>query len=409
MDEMEPDRTVSRMEGQDLALVAWETPDRPMEVGGMLTFRLEPGSVMPTLHDVREAIRPTLVREPRLHQRILRRRLRAPVWESARSFALRQHVRHARVPRDGVTALLERPLPDGHPPWSIWVLPGHPDSTSFTLVLKAHHALLDGDSAISFFERLFGVSSPGGRGARRPLRALRPRLGEALHLVRSLVQRGPETPLTGPVAASERHHVFELDDALLRERAKANGATRFEAVLAALAEGVDNWLEGETGRGSPDGLRAFCPVALGGSEEGLGNRIAPWIVPLGRIDGTQRAERSASARGGAWLAGWVRGPGAWLARLGMGIAARRRAFHLVLSQVPGLSPRNRFLGARLQGFVPWVPLLPGLRVSLGVCRVGPRLFVGVREAFPDPDQGARFVRSVGDVLTERFTRRSHAA
>ncbi len=409
MEHVSPERKIAPLEGQDLALVAWETPERPMEVAGLLSFGLGPGAAMPTLDEVREAVRPTLIREPRLHQRILRRRLRAPVWESARSFALRQHVRQASAPEEGAHVLLERPLPEGRPPWSIWFVPGAPDASSFTLVLKAHHALLDGASAIAFFERLFAPPGGAARRTRRGRRAERPRFAEALHLVRDLLRRGPATPLTGPVGPDHRHHAFEIDDAILRERSAAGNGSRFDVVLGALSEGVEGWLTQETGEPVPDGLRAFCPVGMGGSRDRLGNRIAPWIVPLGRAERSRRPEHLRAARGGAWLSRCVRGPGRWLARLGMRLAARRSAFHLVVSQVPGLSDRTPFLGAQLHGFVPWIPLLPGLRASVGFCRVGPRVFVGVREAFPDPAQGERLVARLREALTEGITRRSHAA
>ena len=88
----------------------------------------------------------------------------------------------------------------------------------------------------------------------------------------------------------------------------------------------------------------------------------------------------------ARLVSWL---GGWLARAGMAIAARRRAFGVVVTNVPGPARPLELLGARLSALHPFVPLFPGQRLSIAVLRYDDRLFWGLTTGWRDRERGVR--------------------
>ena len=204
-----------------------------------------------------------------------------------------------------------------------------------------------------------------------------------------------------------------MDAASFRSAAQVLGGTHNDALLASVSGALRRWLSG-AGLRVPATLRAFCPVNLRRSDEepGRGNRISLWMVdlPLGvpdlrsRIehlrDATRRHKRRGDARGGVSVARLAERLGTWVSTAGMAVAAFRRAFHLVVTNVPGPSRPLHLLGAELESLVPFAPLFPGQRVAVAVVSYAGRLHVGVNDGWQGRAPGNRFATDLREALAD---------
>ncbi len=347
-------------------------------------------------------------------------RLVAGRWEPATDFAIERHVRQTSEDADHVLAA---PLDRKRPLWEVWLAPRQGAGEGFALLIKIHHALIDGVGGIALLDRLLRPAPQ--HAPRSPTRSItqasparkRPRkrtLGErgrelisALRLVREHFRSFPPNPLNGEVGPHRRHIGFTIDAARFDAVARSLGGTRNDLLLATCTGALRRFLA-EEATPTPAALRAFCPVNLRprGGAKGFGNRIAPWLVslPIARVDLRARLEeireqtralrRRRAHHGGDRVARVVEYLGGWVARFGVAIAARRRAFSLVITQVPGPARPLDLLGAPLDRLFAYVPLFPGQRASVAVVNLGGRLCVGIAEAWPDPDRGERFAAAM---------------
>jgi diacylglycerol O-acyltransferase / wax synthase len=112
---------------------------------------------------VRRAIEPKLHLVPRFRQLLYRPRrgLGWPLWVDAPSFGLTDHVRAWPLPAPGDEAQLlaacaelwRRRLDPSRPRWEAWLLPGLP-ADRVGLLLRAHHAMVDGVAGVAAFAAL---------------------------------------------------------------------------------------------------------------------------------------------------------------------------------------------------------------------------------------------------------------
>ncbi len=409
------------LSGQDLSFLAWESPDRPMHIAVRADFRAPRGRRIPTLAELRRVLAARARREPRLRSRLRRRAWRRPRWEAA-ELHIERHVRFAPSATDrrqSIDEILRAPLDLAAPPWEVWLLPG-PTRGAFTLLIKIHHALVDGVAGAALLERLLGgaTARPGASASRpRRRRPLAPRA--MLRFVRDQLRGGPRTDLNGGVGP-RRHHELDAEASEFDADARARGATRNDLVLATVAGALRRWLHRLHGDEAPGPVRAFCPVNLraGGERGGSGNHISPWIVelPVGEPDRdlrlarvrrtTRKLKRRREQRGGDGMARVIARLGPWVARLGMALAARRRAFQVVVTHLRGPS-RLDLLGCRLTRLVAFAPLFPGQRLSVAVVEYDGKLFWGVAEGWRRSSRGVRFA---GDLARELASvTPSHAA
>jgi len=265
----------------------------------------------------------------------------------------------------------------------------------FMLLIKIHHALTDGIAGVALFERLLGGDAVRPIRSRSPQRSRTPgwsAMPAASRFLRDQFRRSPRTPFNGKVGPERHHHVFEFATADFDSIASRLGATRNDLLLAVVAAAMKKWLgrENHLPIAKLVGLRAFCPVSLrsSGDRGRFGNRISPWFVDLpmdestfedrvARIHAATRAlRRTGSARGGDTVARAIELLGAWVAKLGMVIAARRRAFNIVVTNVHGPRRSIGFMGGTLQRLVAFAPLFPGQRVSVALVEYAGCLTVG---------------------------------
>jgi WS/DGAT/MGAT family acyltransferase len=400
-----------------------------MAVGGLLVFESEPALTRATVAD-RIAERIHLV--PRLRQRLEEPPLGLanPVWTDDTGFDLDWHVRQVSLPAPGgeaeLGALVGREfshrLDRSRPLWEATVIEGMEGGRQ-GLLIKVHHALVDGMAAIGMAALVLDpspepltISAPEeewtprkydarrhvARLAAKPL-GLTPRLMArafdpdprraasdvrrttevALELARARPQ-APMTPLNHPISPNRRYAVAHTDLALLKAAGRAAGGTVNDAVLAVVAGMLGRYLAAAGADAVAPGGRtpvALVPVSVRDSDaEGeLGNRISTVFVDLPVTDReissriaaiaaqTRQLKQSAAVRAGALMVG----ASGWAPPLVSGMLARAmgtvRAFNLVVSNVPGPQQPFFMAGARMREIYPVVPLNPanqGLTVGI---------------------------------------------
>src|SRR5262245_24820971 len=253
---------------------------------------------------------------------------------------------------------------------------------------------------------------------------------------RFAAQPAPASPLNTPIGAQRRFATARADLQDYRRirarqappvarQASAAGqwtSTVNDVVLTVLAGGLRAWLlsRGESvGRGSF--LRALVPVSVrSGAENALGGltpvlTAASYFVdlPIGEPDPLvrlyqvgfrMRAHNVSGQRVGAdALTGLSGFAPPTLHALGARAAGglSRRAYNLVVTNVPGPQEPRYVAGAQLLESYPVVPLIPGQALSIGVTSYLGNVCIGLnadRDALPDLDVVAQCMTDALDEL-----------
>jgi diacylglycerol O-acyltransferase len=282
---------------QDAAWLLIESPERPMNVGG-LTLLEPPADAGPTWvreQIVEPALEHTEVRPP------LNRRLRHPhgrmgifEWEET-EVDLTFHVRHLALPAPGrvrellvLISQLHSPLLDRHRPlWELYVIEGLADGRA-AVYAKFHHSLMDGMAAfrqmlaplsrspddrdlpppwaverghreaedrpvdpLSRLSRLAAgaTRTAGGaltqaRGAARVAQAFTDQLAASLRSQAEVMPfQAPPSMLNVPLTAARRFVAQSYDFARFRSVARAAGVTVNDVVLAVCGGSLRAYLE----------------------------------------------------------------------------------------------------------------------------------------------------------------------
>jgi WS/DGAT/MGAT family acyltransferase len=386
---------------------------------------------------------------PRYRQRLAYIPLeRHPVWVDDARFNLFYHVRHTALPRPGEERQLKRlcgrimsqKLDPTKPLWEVWVVEGLADDR-FALITKTHHAMVDGIAGMDLLtvalspapDPTVAPPSPwrprpeptalqllagelGRRGAgvvalsRQALRvATEPRrvLGLARDALTGVAEYlGPgtfpaaRTRLNPELGPHRRFDWIRFDLAAVKRVKESLGGTLNDVVLATVAGAARRFL---AARGEPvEGMdfRAMVPVSTrADAERGrTGNRVVNFVVPLpiGEPDALARYQRvmaamqqqktSHAAQGGELieeLADWtVTGV---LTQI-VGLAARRQAWNLVVTNVPGPQLPLFLLEAPLRETYPVVPLFKQQGVGIALFSYDGGLYWGFNadwDALPD--------------------------
>ncbi|MEV8443540.1 wax ester/triacylglycerol synthase domain-containing protein [Actinosynnema sp. NPDC051121] len=144
--------------------------------------------------------------------------------------------------RDAVDAIMAQELPPGAPPWQCWLIRGYAEG-EWAILVKAHHALLDGASLIQMACRLLG-GAPDNRAPRRPRRKRR---ADLIVVARGLLRYAMRflPPANGSFAfegTGERRFAWAtIPLAALRRVADRHGCTVNDVFLAALTTVLREW------------------------------------------------------------------------------------------------------------------------------------------------------------------------
>ena len=369
---------------------------------------------------IREWIGARLHLVPRYRQKLARVPLaEQPVWVDDLNFNLQYHVRHTSLPPPADERLLKRlagrimsqKLDRGKPLWEVWAVEGL-EGDRFALITKAHHCMVDGISGIDLIATLlrpnpemkcepaprwFPRPAPSGsqlladeiRHRLRTPMAFADRAREALRdplasfesarqtataigeTIAAGLRPASRTPLNPAYIGPHRRFdwiAFDLND--VKEIKNRLGGTVNDVVLATVAGAIGTYLKQR--RVSVQGLdfRAMIPVNLRPlSDRGrLGNRLAVLLaeLPIGEPDPRRRLQRVIETMARMKQSGQVRGSelleelSDWTAPAVLNqtvrMAARVRAFNLVVTNVPGPDIPLYLCGAPLLEPYPVVPL-----------------------------------------------------
>jgi WS/DGAT/MGAT family acyltransferase len=313
---------------------------------------------------------------------------------------------------------LSEPLDRTRPLWRIHLAPALDDGST-GLVMKAHHAMVDGKSAVELALLLLDLDPdaappeplpwrprPAPSGTRLALEALAERTAEPLRLSFGLARTAANPARSARLAGTLRRAALAVGEDMLRpapasyvnapigprrtlvgysapldgmlEVKRAHDATLNDVALTVVA-GALRELAHASGR-VPRPLKVMVPVSLRAADDAasLGNRISFVFIelpvhlhrPLDRLAAIKAAttafKESGRASGGEVV----------LSALGMlpeplkdraaKLAASPRMYNLTVSNVPGPRVPVYLLGAELIEAFPVIPLSEKHAISIGM-------------------------------------------
>jgi WS/DGAT/MGAT family acyltransferase len=373
-----------------------------------------------------------------------------PLWVDDPNFNLLYHVRHTALPFPGDARRLKRlfgrimsqKLDRSRPMWEIWFVEGL-EGGRLGVLSKVHHSMIDGISGVDLLAAFMGLDSeyrpdsidhrwlprpaPGPlklasdeirRQASLPVRMTR----ELVHSLRTPGQafagathtasgfgkglrdaltQASETSLNVPPGPHRRFDTARFDLGVVREVKTRLQGTLNDVVLGCVAGAVRHFLSarGEAVSKVRD-FRAFVPISTRSAEERgtLGNRVVMVEVPLPVSESDPRRRmkqicertRELKASGRAEATELLEEISDWtatslLTRMTF-MAASRRSFNLIVTNIPG-PPRPVFMnGARLLGVYPLAPLYENQTLSVALLSYDQSLCWGFNadwDAVPD--------------------------
>lgn len=410
-----------------------------MHVGWKGIFEPRDGAPL-SVEELRRSIAGRLRHAPRFRQRLAFTPggFAEPVWVDDERFDVAEHVVALAEPGQVLTrsrfdelcdAALSLPLDRRRALWSLHVAP-QLDDGSLGLVMKAHHAMVDGKSAVELALLLLDLSPdapeaqaddwaprPAPSSARLALDAMLDSGGESLRAAagfaravtsprlagtlrraalavgEDLLRPAPSSYVNGQLSAQRilLHHTHDIQPLL--EAKTRLGVTLNDVALAAVS-GALRELAMRAGE-RPQPLKAMVPVSTRAPEQAadLGNRISFVFVDLpvqiagaaDRLDAiraaTARFKEQGRAAGGAAVLGSLGAMPAPVKEAAARMAAAPRTYNLTVSNVPGPRIPVWLRGCELREAVPVIPLADGHALSIGIFSYGDRITFG---AYADP-------------------------
>jgi WS/DGAT/MGAT family acyltransferase len=372
-----------------------------------------------------------------------------PVWVDDEHFNVLYHVRHTALPLPGderrlkrlVGRIMSEKLDPLKPLWELWFVEGLEEGR-LAVISKVHHCLIDGISGIDLLAAFMGRETdhrpePSDhrwlpRPAPRRLRLLRDELSrraamprrllsqaaralrdpedtvqEVSHKVAGLaraltkaIEPASETPFNVPIGPHRRFDWTRFDLGVVREVKQRLGGTVNDFVLACVAGSARRYLI-DHGVDTDDlDFRAFVPVSTRTAEQrgALGNRVSLLVAPLpvaepdprrrlqAVIETTRELKQSGQAEGSALLEDVSDWTAPSLLSAVNRMAASRRAYNVVVTNVPGLDFPVYMNGCRMRASYPVVPLFEGQALGIAVLSYDGSLCWGFNadwDALPD--------------------------
>ncbi|MFB4315916.1 wax ester/triacylglycerol synthase domain-containing protein [Actinomadura sp. 21ATH] len=336
-----------------------------------------------------------------------------PQWIALPGFDPAAHV-SARVAAAGeaglrarLAELLAQNLPlSGRPPWRIDLVEGYSED-EFTVLVRTHHALMDGVSNAHVLQRLLdrdGAQPLPECGAAPTLREVTRR--ERLAVTGASLPSIGRSSLTGPPGQG-RHLAWATLPRAAMERARTGGATLNDVYLALVAGALSRTL-------GPDAARAVRHISVpsdvrapGGLLQ-LGNGASPFRIepPLGRHRLGERIqavrERTARAKHGD-LAAAVAANGASAAARGRRVQAPAARYmtggayaDVICSNTPIPPGAHTWHGRAVLGIYGTTLVSPSTGLGIMLHGHGEDVTISV---YADSRQ-ARFADRLADAITE---------
>jgi diacylglycerol O-acyltransferase len=429
----------ARLSALDGSFLRVESPTAHMHVAWKGIFEARDGEPL-GVEELRRSIAGRLRHAPRFRQRLAFTPggFAEPVWVDDERFDVTEHVVALAEPGQVLTrrrfdelcdAVLSLPLDRSRALWSLHVAPLLEDG-SLGLVMKAHHAMVDGKSAVELALLLLDLSpdapeaqaddwvpQPAPSSARLALDAMvdtggeslraaagfartvtSPRLAgtlrrAALAVGEDLLRPAPASYVNTPLTAQRilLHHTHAIEP-LIEAKTKL-GVTLNDVALTAVS-GALRELATRAGE-RPRPLKTMVPVSTRAPEQAadLGNQISFVFVDLpvqvssaaDRLDAirtaTTRFKEQDRAAGGAAILGSLGAMPGPVKGAAARMAAAPRTYNLTVSNVPGPRIPVWLRGCELTEAVPVIPLADGHALSIGIFSYADRITFG---AHADP-------------------------
>jgi diacylglycerol O-acyltransferase / wax synthase len=427
---------MERLSGLDAFFLYLETPTQPLNVCCVLELDT---STMPggyTYGGFRSALAKAVAAVPEFRMKLADNQLNFdhPVWVDDEKFQLERHLQHVGVPAPGGRRELAEicgyiaglPLDRDRPLWEMWVLQGGATSDSIVVMLKVHHAVVDGVAGANLMAALCSAVpdapapkaiSGAGSGnpvqivlgglmglARRPLRlatvlpmtmltvaqtVLRARDGRTMAAPFS----APPSPFNGSVTRYRNIAYTQLDMRDVK-RVKDRFGVTVNDVVVALCAGVLRRFLLERGELPDNPLVATVPVSVHGKSDRPGRNQTTWMFcrvesqisdPAERIRtiaaGNRAAKEHTAALGPTLLHDWTQFGGPTMFGAAMRLLPRipinRSAYNLILSNVPGPRDQLYFLGCRVDTMYPLGPIIGDAGLNITVMSLNGELGIGI--------------------------------
>lgn len=157
-----PYKDLSRLSATDASFLVQERTGSHMHIGGVMIFE----GPAPELETFKRHIESRLHLVPRYRQRLVWPRFQAgrPFWADDPDFNLNYHMRDTALPEPGNDEQLERliarifsqRLDRRKPLWEMWLVDGL-SGGRFAMILKSHHAMIDGIAGVDVGTVLLGA------------------------------------------------------------------------------------------------------------------------------------------------------------------------------------------------------------------------------------------------------------
>jgi diacylglycerol O-acyltransferase len=347
--------------------------------------------------------------------------------------------------RDLTARIMSRRLDRNRPLWEMYFIEGV-EGGRFAILSKSHQLLVDGVATIDIGQVILDVapepketvhvdwhphhvpSTPSlvahavRDSVRDPRQALATLSGNAGSVFRTAGAVGgrvvqvagafsnrraaPESPINTTLSEQRRFVTVKTSLQDYRDVRRFHGGTVNDVILATVTGAMRNWLmtRAESVHGSRS-LRALVPMSVIDSElepTSLGSQVAGTFLslpigessPVVRLHQVSYALKAHKETGHAVAADRLAGVAGFAPTtfhaLGSRVAASqsRRAFNVVITNVPGPQFPLYAAGAQMIESYPVQPLLPGHALSIGVTSYDGGVYFGLngdRDALPDLD------------------------
>ncbi|MBI1182436.1 MAG: wax ester/triacylglycerol synthase family O-acyltransferase [Alphaproteobacteria bacterium] len=429
--------SIEKLSGLDASWLHFETEDVPLHVASCPIFQLPPG-VDPDAFfaQVKDLVKE---RAPAFKNYRIRRidtpfNLDHPVWhDDVSNIDFDYHVRRVRLPRPGSLEQLEAacsriaaaPMDMNRPLWEYHLIDGL-QGNRVCLVIKIHHAVIDGESGVMQLDLMLDPTPeprrepprddlPAGTGEpsmlellsdaflsfmRQPLTMLEalPRMAQAANNYSSIMldrmshgerinRAAPPTPFNKSISRSRRYVMGTVSLQEAKDIKTALGVTLNDVVMTACSGALRRYME-RTGGELDDELLAMVPVSLrkdSANKDHLGTLVTGMVCglatdvedPVERAQAINRASRASKAEVEATKGAMIQDYNIAGAPLALRLASQlygglrladlhRPMFNVTISNVAGPRKPLYLNGARMLHYHPLSLVTHGLGLNITV-------------------------------------------
>lgn len=458
-----PNDRLDRLTAIDAQFLTNENENSHMHIGAVLIFTGEP----PTYDELKAHIESRLQFVPRYRQKLVYPPFGTgrPLWTDDVSFNLNYHMRHTALPSPGsdreLIALASRVFSQGldrsKPLWEMFLVE-ELEHDRFAIIIKSHHAMIDGISGVDIGTVIFDVTpdaepivpeeawSPRPEpssidllkrtageigatpfrlgekaiGAARSPSSLADRVGDGAEglaeVARAFADAAPSSPLNVPIGPHRRIAWTRADLDRFRRVKDVFGTTVNDVILAVTAGAIRSWLVERDVDTEGLELRAMVPVSVRDDDERgqLGNKLTTMRAPLpvyesdpvarleivsAAMDGLKQSKQALGAEVIARLNDFA--PPTLLAQAAR-LTFSTRLFNLLVTNVPGPQIPLYVLGRKLVQPLPIAFLANNHALAVGAMSYDGEVSIGLigdYDAMPDIHKVAEGIDFALDELT----------